>query len=468
MKLSYISLLPLFLLSVTACRVSKDVTIPTTAIPESFRNAANDTNTIATTSWRSFFQDPGLQALIDSGLAYNNDLLIAIQNINIAQQNLKQARMSLVPAVNMNVTASTNFPSKNSLNGSLTSQFAGTDHIEDYSANIGLSWEADIWGKVRNRKRSALAVYLQSEEARKGIQTSLISTIAQTYYSILALDEQLFIAKRNLALNDSTLFVMKLQQEAGQVTMLAVQQAQAQQLAAAQLVPELEQNIQLRENALSVLTGTAPHAIARSTGLNNIGIPEQLQAGIPAQLVSNRPDVKSAELALTVANARVGLAKADFYPSLMISASGGLNSFKASNWFSIPGSLFGTAAGALAQPILQRRQIKTQYEIAKAEREKTVISFRKTVLNAVQEVSDALISIEKLDEQYLVANDRATTLRLAITNANLLFNSGMANYLEVITAQSNVLQSELALANIRLTRLNAVTNLYRALGGGWQ
>lgn len=453
----------------SACRISKDVKTPNDYVPAAYRNSTTaDTQTIASIPWQEFFPDKTLRDLIDTALVKNFDMQIAIKNLEIANQSLKQARMSLVPAVGLNVGASSTIPSKNSLNGSLTSQFLGTEHIEDFNANLGLSWEADIWGKVRNRKRGALATYLQTIEARKAVQTGIVTAVAQSYYNLLMLDEQLEVAQKNKALSDSTVFILQLQQESGQVTALATQQAMAQQLAAAQLVPQLEQEIQIQENALSILTGNVPQHVERIARLHDLQIPESLPAGIPAQMVSNRPDVKTSELALAGANARVGLAKADFYPALNITATAGVNSFKASNWFNLPSSLFGVVAGSIAQPLLQRRQIRTQYNIAKIEREKSVINFKQSVLKAVSEVSGAMIKIDKLDEQYQIAANRVNVLQQAKQNAQLLFQSGMANYLEVITAQSNSLQSELALANMKLAHLNAVTELYRAVGGGWK
>jgi len=184
-------------------------------------------------------------------------------------------------------------------------------------------------------------------------------------------------------------------------------------------------------------------------------------------LLSRRPDIKSAELALNVANAKVGVATASLYPSLVISASGGVNSFKASNWFSMPASLFGLVSGGITQPIFQRGQLKSNLELAKIDREKTVIQFRQSVINAVGEVSDELTKVEKLKAQYSIAAKRAQTLQQASKNASLLFKSGMANYLEVITAQGNLLQSELELTTIKTEQLNAVVGLYRSLGGGW-
>jgi multidrug efflux system outer membrane protein len=282
------------------------------------------------------------------------------------------------------------------------------------------------------------------------------------------LDTQLDIAKKNLALNDSTLRIIKMQFDAGQVTSLAIQQAEAQQLVAAGLVPQLEQRINLEENALSILTGAFPKAIARAGFLNNMKIQDQVGTGIPSVMVSLRPDVRSAELDLLRANANVGVTKASMYPTLSITASGGLNSFKADNWFKIPGSLFGLVGGGIAQPIFQRRQLRTQYDIAMVNREKSVLQFRQSVLTAVGEVSDQLIKIEKLKQQYTIAENRVKVVQSSLQNANLLFTSGLANYLEVITAQGNALQSQLDLATVKTDQLNASVELYRALGGGWK
>ncbi|MEG1229817.1 MAG: TolC family protein, partial [Flavobacterium sp.] len=201
---------------------------------------------------------------------------------------------------------------------------------------------------------------------------------------------------------------------------------------------------------------------------SSIEVKHNTAVGIPSSLVSRRPDVKSAELALKAANANVGITKADLYPALRITAQGGVNSFEASNWFNIPASLFGTVAGGLTQPLLNNKKVRTQYNIAVAEREKAVISFRQSVLVAVSEVSDALVKVEKLQQQETFLQEKVKTLQQAIKNANLLFKNGMAEYLEVLTAQANLLQSELELADIKRQQLTANTDLYRALGGGWK
>jgi NodT family efflux transporter outer membrane factor (OMF) lipoprotein len=463
--------LALALVVLAGCKVSKDVATPKDAQPETFRNAVatGDTSSIADLQWKNFFTDAALQKLIDSAIVKNYDMQVAVKNIEASELQFKQVKWNYAPTLGLNVTASTNRPSDNSINGLSIKQYGiGTKHIEDYNANLALSWEADIWGKIRNQNREALALYLQTNEAKRAIQTNIVSSVSQGYYNLLMLDEQLNIAKKNVKLNDSTLRIIKLQYDAGQVTLLGVQQAQAQLEAAAQLVPQFERDINVQENGLSILAGRLPDAIERSVTLNDITFPETLSAGVPSAMVSRRPDVRSSELALNVANARVGIAKAQLYPSLTITGQGGLNSFKSSNWFNIPASLFGTVAGGIAQPLLQRKQLRTQYEVAKVNREKSVIQFRQSVLNAVGEVSDALVRLQKLKEQQTIAANRVKTLQQATSNASMLFKNGLANYLEVITAQSNVLQGELELASIKMAQLSANAELYRSLGGGWK
>jgi len=466
-----LSSLAFILVVLSACTVSKDIETPKSALPANFRNAAvvSDTTSIADIGWKNFFTDPVLQQLIDSAIVRNYDMQIALKNIEASQLLFKQVKWNNVPQVDFNLTASTDRPSNNSLDGiSLKQDNIGTNHIEDYSANIAVSWEADIWGKIRNQSKSALAAYLQTVEAKKAIQTDIVANVSQGYYNLLMLDAQLDIAQKNVRLNDSTLRIIRLQYDAGQVTLLAVQQAEAQEQSAAQLVPQFEQNIAIQENALRTLTGELPGKIERNSTIDQVPVPADLSAGVPSNLVSRRPDVKSFELALIIANANVGINKAEMYPALRITASGGINSFMASNWFNIPASLFGVVAGSVVQPLFDHKQLKTQYEVAKVEREKTVLQFRQSVLNAVGEVSDALVKIEKLKAQQSIAVNRVHTLQQATANASLLFKNGMANYLEVITAQGNVLQGELELASIKRDELGAVAELYQSLGGGWK
>lgn len=453
----------------SACKVQNKYQQPDLGLPQQYRAVATaDTSTIADVEWKQFFTDTTLQNLISKGIAYNNDLLLATQRLAEASQRLKQARLLQLPDLNLQLVATTTNPSNNSLNGVSLQSFLGKNHVEDYTAALNLSWEADIWGKLRNQKEIARAQYLQTYEGVKAVQTQVVASIAQGYYNLAMLDAQLQVAKKNLLLNDSVVQFTQLQRNAGEVTSLAVEQAVAQQQSTALLVPQIEQDIAIQENALSILVGAMPDTVMRYTPLMQMQIAENLAAGVPSEVVSRRPDVRASEMALLAANAQVGVAQAYLYPALVISATGGVNSFKASNWFAIPASLFGTAAGSLTQPIFQRRQLKTNLEIAKIQREQSVTQFRQSVLLAVGEVSDALVRSDKLKQQQTIATAQVDTLQLGIRNARLLFRSGMANYLEVITAQANVLQAELNLTSIRRQRLSAVVELYRAVGGGWK
>ena len=456
------------ILGLAACKVSKDIKTPAAQLPGQFRSATEaDTSSVASLPWKNFFADTTLQRLIDSAIVRNYDMQVAYQNIRSAQLTLGQSKLGYWPDVTLQITADLTRPSDNSLNGISASAFLHSKWLNDYNASLGLTWEADIWGKIKNQQSKALAQYLQTEEARKLLQTNIVSGVAEGYYNLLMLDDQLSIARSNLALNDSTLRIIRLQFNAGDVTALGVQQAEAQQLSAAELIPQLQQSILLQEDALNILTGSLPAGIDRNKTLDEVPVREAISAGIPAQLLSRRPDVRSYELALTVANANVGLQKANMYPSIVISPQGGWDTYIFRNWWNIPGSLFGAVVGGLTQPVFQRKKLRTQYELAEVDREKTVIQFKQSVLTAVGEVSDALAKINKLKEQQAVAANRVNKLQQAITNANSLFSNGLANYLEVITAQSNVLQSELELASIKKGQLSAEVELYRSLGGGW-
>ncbi|MGF7042301.1 efflux transporter outer membrane subunit [Mucilaginibacter lappiensis] len=469
MKTRFIILWAGILYSLTACQVSKDLALPAPQLPANLSAAVSDSISIADVPWKEFFTDARLQELIDSAVNRNYDMMVAVKNIEAAGQVLKQVKWNNIPTLGVNITASTQRPSDNSLTGlSLDAFGVQANHIEDYSANLALSWEADVWGKIRNQKKSALAAYLQSREAKRAVQTAVVSGVAQGYYNLLMLNAQLRIAQQNVSLNDSTVSMIRLQFESGKVTSLAMEQAEAQRLAASELIPELKMNISLQEHALSILTGRLPDHIQRISNLEQLTIPKDIATGIPASLLNRRPDVKAKELALTAANARVGISQAEMYPALRLSASGGLNSFRASDWFNIPGSLFGVVGASIFQPLLQHRQLKTQLETARIEREKVVLQFRQSVLTAVGEVSDALTKVEQTSERETIARERVTTTRRGTESARQLFASGLATYLEVINAQGNALQSELNLAAARRSQISAVTELYIALGGGWK
>ena len=300
------------------------------------------------------------------------------------------------------------------------------------------------------------------------MRTRLVADVASGYYNLLMLDVQLESSKKNLALADTTVKMIALQYDAGQVTSLAVQQQEALKQSIEGSLPAIEQKIAVQENALSILCGRMPGAIERDQALFTIKEIDDLPSGIPSALLQNRPDVRAAELALRGAYADMGEAKATLYPSLTVTAAGGVEAFKASNWFTLPGSIFGLVQGAVLQPIFQRGQLKAKYEQSKIKRDQSELEFKQALLKAVGEVSNALVTLEKIKSQELIAAQRLATLQGALSNAGLLFRSGMATYLEVIVSQSNALQAELTLADIRRQHLAAKAELYRSLGGGWR
>lgn len=452
-----------------SCRTGKAYQQPAVELPKQFGNVSfADTSSIADIAWKEFFTNPALQSLIDKGIKNNNNLLVAIKRIDIAQAKVKQAKVLQLPEVNFQMAVSVSRPSDNSLNGISLNSFLGKSYLENYQSIFNLSWEADIWGKIRSQKEGILAEYVQTAEAAKAVQTQLVANIAQGYYNLLMLDRQLEITKRNLLLSDSFVATTKLLKDAGLGNALAVQQAESQRMSIALSIHQLEENIALQENALQVLTGQLPGPVTRSAAAKEFSVAESFSTGLPVAMVSRRPDVRTNEMALIIANTQVNIAQANMYPSLTITGGVGIESFKASNWFNVPGSLFGLAAGTIAQPVFRKKALKTQFEIAKLQREQAVTQFRQSVLQAVSEVANALVQVDKLKQQEQIATAQVDTLHQAVFNAQLLFKSDLANYLEVLTAQANALQAELNFAFIQRRQLDAIVELYKSLGGGWK
>jgi len=463
------------LTSLTACSVNKYQQPKIDNLPENFRSdifsdsTQIQENSIAKIPYNEFFTDPDLLDLIAQGITNNNDFKIALKQIEIAALGYSQSKWGNIPVVGLGVgTAAINRPSDNSMNGKMFGQFLGQRYIEDYTSTINISWEADIWGKIKGRKEAALANYLKTTEASKTVQTQVVTQIALGYYNLLMLDTQLDITNQNIELINTTLRMIKKQQELGITTTLSVQQQENARDQILASIPVIKQAITVQENALSVLTGKMPSDIVRSTKLKETAVPTYLSVGVPSEMLSYRPDVKNSELTVRQAFAHVKVAERSLYPTLNITAQGGLNAFEFKNWFDIPGSLFATAAGSIFQPILNGKQLKTQVKQSKIGMEQAEINFKQTVLNAVAEVSNVLASIESADQQEMVTTTLVNRSNDAVATATKLFKNDMATYLDVIVAQNNKLQAELNLAAVKQQKLSAVVNLYRALGGGWQ
>ncbi len=450
-----------------SCSLGKKYARQELELPSEFRN--NEVLLTADTlalSWHSFVKDPDLTALIERALLKNADVSVALLNMKQLELAYKQSKKGLLPTLDFNLGANRTWLSTNSLNGSLSDQFIGTSYMDDYSATLRLSWEADIWGKASMQKEEALANFFGQKENFSALKTRIIVQVIQSYYNLIALDEQLKIAQKNVQLSDSTLSMIRLQYNSALVSSLAVEQAEAQKKTAELLIPLAAQNIAIEENALSILCGDFPDKIQRSAVLDAAVIHQTFAAGVPAELLSRRPDVKAAEYAVVAANSRIGLAKAAMYPSISLTPSIGTNSFQFKSWFDLPGSIVKTLAGNITQPIFQKGALKTNYDVSVIERDKLATQFKQTVLLAVSEVSDALAKIKHTEERLQLLEAKSSSLAKATADAGLLYKNGMANYLEVITAQNNALQNDLEHITVKRDKINALTELYRALGGG--
>ena len=449
-----------------SCAVGKKYTRTDLHVPETYKESVQVTGDTVVLPWKTFFKDPKLIGLIDKALSRNNEVNVALKNMEQLDLIYKHAKLSLMPTLDFSAGANRSWASKNTLNGSLNEQFVGTKYIDDFSAALRLSWEVDIWGKAKMQKESAAAEYFGQKENLNAIKSRIVVQVAQAYYNLISLDEQLKIAEQNIELSDNTLKMMNLQFKAGQINSLAVQQSEAQKKTAELLIPLAKQNISIQENALSILCGEYPDKIEREGNLKTM-IPEnRLSEGLPAQLLSRRPDLKVAEFNVISLNSKTGLAKAAMYPSISLSPQIGVNSNKFSSWFDIPGSITKAIAANLAAPVFQKKQLKTAYETALIEQEKAAINFKQSVMTAVGEVSDAMAKSKGSSERLQLLEQRTAILDKGINDAMKLYKSGMATYLEVITAQNNKLQNDLEAINVTLERLNAEVDLYRSLGGG--
>lgn len=449
-----------------SCALGNKYTRTKLDLPANYRDEIPMTGDTILLPWRTFFRDQELSKLIGKALEKNNDAAIALKSVEQTELAFKQAKLALLPAIEANAGFNRTYPSKNSLNGSLTEQFTGTKYIDDFNAGLGLSWEADIWGKAKMQQDQARANYFTQKENLSALKTSIIAQVAQAYYNLVSLDAQLRIAQENVALSDSTLQMMRLQYNSGLINSVAIEQAEAQKKTAELIIPLALQNITIQENAISILCGEYPERIIRTNNFN-VNTPEDsFPAGLPAQLISRRPDVRAAEYAVVSLNAQTGLSKAAMYPTFGLTAQAGANSFKFRSWFDLPGSLAKNVALNLTQPIFQRGALKTALKTARIEQEKAVIQFKQTVLTAVGEVSNALARVKGAGSRLELVRQRGASYDKATKDAILLYKAGMATYLEVITAQNGKLQNDLDQIEIKLEEMNSNIELYRALGGG--
>lgn len=461
----------------SSCQVPKPLLKPTVRpLPVSF-NSQTDSVGIASQNWRTFFADPNLTQLIDTALIGNLDLRIATQRINVARAAFDYSRGFLAPQVNAVASAGVDRYGNNTLNGignydtNLSDNIRGNQLIPnptpDYFLGARSSWEVDIWGKLRNRKKAAYLRFLASEKGRHAVTTSLVAEIGRYYYTLLGLDGELEIIQKNIDFQQNALDLVRIQKEAGRVTELAVQQFDAQLLNTRSRQGQVRQQIIENENQLNRLLGRYPQPIVRGQSLQTRELPGQVLTGLPAQMLVRRPDIQQAELELQAASVDVDVARAEFLPSLNLTAYVGLNAFRTAVLFN-PGSLAAGLLGGLAGPIINRRFVKANYRQSVAQSREALYRYGQTILTGVSEVTTGLRGVENYRQVAELKAQEVDVLRRAVTTSNDLFTSGYASYLEVITAQRSVLEAELTLINTKQAQFLALTDLYRALGGGWQ
>ncbi|MFH6998748.1 efflux transporter outer membrane subunit [Flavobacterium sp. FlaQc-57] len=450
----------------SACSITKKYERPSTISTDKlYRDQASaDSTTIANMPWQTVFKDQKLNALIQKGLDQNLNLKNAIENIVQARATLRQTKLAYYPTLNFDANATRNKQSKAALN------FPAGININTltttYKLGLSTSWEADIWGKLSSSKRAALATYLSTDAAKQAVQTQLISDIANNYFLLLSYDKQLEITKATLESRIKNVEVIKALKEGAIVTGASVVQSEANQHAAEVLIPDLKRSIRETENVLNILLGQASGPIERGT-LSDQVIPEKIAIGLPAQLLENRPDVRQAEFNFRTAFETTNMAKTYFYPSLTLTASGGLSTLELKNFFDQ--SIFYSIIGGLTQPIFNQGLNRERLTNAQSRQVQAFNTFQQSLLVAGQEVSNALYAYEMAVAKEDSREKQIEALEKAVDfTQQLLEYSSATNYTDVLTSEQNLLAAQLSGVNDNLQKLQAVVDLYRALGGGWK
>lgn len=461
-------------LALASCKVPSIIpTAENKPIPGAY-NGKRDTVNTAAIPWREFFTDKNLVSLIDTALHNNQELMITLQEIEIAKNEIRSRKGALLPTVGVRAGAGIEKV------GRYTSQGAGDastditpgrevpDVLPDYALAAYANWEVDIWKKLRNAKKAAVTRYLSTVEGKNFVLTNLIAEVANSYYELLALDNQLAIVKQNIELQENALDIIKIQKEAARTTELAVQKFEAEVLKSQSLEFDILQNIKEAENRINLLLGRYPQEIPRDKSNFLSLVPAVTNSGIPSQLLANRPDIKQAELELAAAKLDVKVARAEFYPSFSISATFGLQAFNPSYLVKFPESLLYSLVGDLAGPLINRNAIKAEFNNANARQLQAMYNYQRTILNAYLEVATQLSNISNLGSSYALKSKQVDALTRSIDISNDLFKSARADYLEVLMTQRDALEAKLELIETKKGQMNAVINVYRDLGGGWK
>ncbi|HZR16822.1 MAG TPA: efflux transporter outer membrane subunit [Verrucomicrobiae bacterium] len=450
------------MLFVAGCAVGPGYQRPSITAPHGFRNeSVITTNSFADLPWWEVFHDETLQGLIRIALTNNYDVRIAVSRIEQARAITRETRGQFFPQLNFAAVAG---KGKNVGAGNTPSPTGITGGA--FAADINASWEIDLWGRIRRLNESARAQLFASEEARRDVLTSVIAQVAQEYFQLLAVEDELEIARKSTNSFGQSLKVFSQRLEGGVASKLETSSAEALMHSAAATIPELGRQISLIEDQISVLLGQNPSPILHSNSVLGTQVPPEIPAGLPSALLERRADVRQAEQQLRSANAQVGVAKAELFPQLNLTGLLGQVSPELSAFTSGGATAWGIAAG-LTGPIFHGGQLRAQYQQAEAAREQFALQYRYAVLRAFQEVSDALISYERLADEQAEQAQAVNAYRVALEMAMKRYQSGNASYYEVLQEQQLLFPTENALVQTRLNQILAVVQLYRALGGGW-
>ena len=451
------------LLILVGCAVGPDYKRPPIDSPETFRGETKtSTNSFANLPWWQVFHDDTLQNLIRTALTNNYDLRIAITRVEQARAMAAEARAGFFPQLDYAANANRG---QNVGGGNAPSPTGTIGNV--FAADVNASWEIDLWGRIRRLNESARAQFLASEEARRDVMISLIAQVAQNYFQLLALDQQLAIARQSTNSFGQSLKIFNQRLQGGVASILETSSAEALMDASAATIPELEQQIALQENQLSVLLGQNPGAILRGNTSLEKQMPPEVPSGLPSVLLERRPDIREAEQQLRSANAEVGVAEANFFPQLNLTGLFGEVSPELSAFTSGGDVAWGVAAG-LTGPLFHGGQLRAQYAQARAVRDQFALQYQASVLNAFEEISDALISREKSASAHLQQSRAVESYKIAVKISMERYRMGSADYYEVLQEQQLLFPAENTLVQFDLNQLVAVVQLYRALGGGWQ
>lgn len=416
--------------------------------------STGDTLTLADIPWKNLFTDHNLISLIEEALRNNPDLQIAAAAMKKAEAALAQSRSAFFPTLSANAGVTLN-------------KYGNASPYEEYQLYGSSSWEVDIWGKLRNTKRASLDLFMKSEAYKRAVQTELVSDVANSYYTLLALDAQLQVTEKTIEFRNSTVEVLKVMKETDMVTGADLVQSQANLYSAKVTIPDLKKNIYEIENALSVLLGRDPGPVVRSK-LSDQEITEDLNTGTPAQLLANRPDVQEAEYQLRYGYEMTNAARKNFFPSLTLRATGGYMTRDLSMLFD-PSSVFLNLVGGLVQPLLNQGLNRQHLKDALADQEVNLAAYKQVLLRSGQEVANAMYGYKTAAEKISLRKNQVEYLQKSVEyTMELLKYTSYTNYTDVLMAEMNLLNAQLGSINDRLEQLQSIVMLYKSLGGGWK